>query len=105
MLLPMGRAHDGGNCRSLWSAQHREHASLFRTRPAVAPRAGFGLRLARAMLLTSGLLCLNGNPLAGGAGFGCSRLACVGGSRAEARLLGRGCRYILDIDRCKALLG
>jgi hypothetical protein len=40
VLLPMGRAHDGSNRRSLRSAQHREHASLFRARPAVAPRAG-----------------------------------------------------------------
>ena len=40
MLLPMGRAHDGSNRRSLWSAQHREHPSLFRARPAFASRAG-----------------------------------------------------------------
>src|ERR1700746_2463699 len=52
MLLPMGRAHDGSNRGSLRSGQHCEHASLFRARPAVAPRAGVGLRLARTLLLT-----------------------------------------------------
>src|SRR5229473_7458289 len=99
MLLPMGRAHDGGNCRSLWSAQHRKHASLFRTRSAVAPRASFGLRLARMMLFTSGRLGRNGNPLAGGESFGCRWFDfALGGSRVNARLLASGRRRILDVD-------
>src|SRR5262245_48819260 len=34
VLLPMGRTDNGGNRRSLWSAQHRQHASLFRARLA-----------------------------------------------------------------------
>src|SRR5258707_14619559 len=96
MLLPMGRAHDGGNRRSLWSAQHRKHASLFRTRPAVAPRASFGLRLARMMLFTSGRLGRNGNPLAGGESFGCRWFDFAGGGRADARLLGSGHHRIPD---------
>src|SRR5258708_12396493 len=57
------------------------------------------------MLLMSGLLCRNGNPLAGGAGFGCSRLACVSRSRADARLLGSGHHRIPDADRFEAGLG
>ena len=105
VLLPVGGTHDGSNRRPLRSAQHREHSILFRARPAIAERASFGLRLTRTMLLASGLLCRNGNPLAGGAGFGCSRFARVGGSRADARLLGSGCRFILDIDRFEAGLG
>src|SRR5262249_58071068 len=44
VLLPMGGTHDGSNRCSLPSAQHRQHASLFRTRPAFARAAGFGLR-------------------------------------------------------------
>src|SRR5229473_8515719 len=105
MLLPMGRAHDGGNRRSLWSAQHRKHASLFRTRPAVARRASFGLRLARMMLFTSGRLCRNGNPLAGGESFCCRWFDFAGGGRADARLLGSSRHVIVDIDRCEAGLG
>jgi len=99
MLLPMGRAHDGSNRRSLRSAQHREHASLFRPRPAVAPRAGFGLRLTQAMPLTSGLLRCNGTPFAGGDGFGRRRLDFApGGSWANACLLGSSHRHTLDAE-------
>src|SRR5262249_3644368 len=36
MLLPMGDADDGSNRCSLRPAQHGEHASLFRLRPAFA---------------------------------------------------------------------
>src|SRR5262249_44653418 len=36
VLLPMGRAHDGGNRRPLRPPQHGKHASLFRPRPAFA---------------------------------------------------------------------
>src|SRR5207245_7938534 len=85
VLLPMGRAHDGSNRRSLRSAQHREHASLLRARSAIAPQASFGLRLARVMLLASGLLCCNGTPLAGGSGFGC-RCFDFGGGAGRAFL-------------------
>src|SRR5262249_58425425 len=49
VLLPMGRAHNGGNRRSLRPAQHGEHASLFRPRPVLARGASLSLRLARAM--------------------------------------------------------
>src|SRR5262249_34381963 len=70
MLLPMGRTHDGRNRRSLRAAQHRQHASLFRTRPAFARGAGFGLRLARRLLLASLLPCRNRTPLAGGDDLG-----------------------------------
>src|SRR5438046_9067598 len=83
VLLPMGRAHDGSNRRSLRSAQHREHASLLRARSAIAPQASFGLRLARVMLLARGLLCCNGTPLAGGSGFG-RRCFDFGGAGAGA---------------------
>src|SRR5260370_34095432 len=86
MLLPMGRAHDGSNRRSLRSAQHREHSILFRARPAFADRARFGLRLTRTMLVMSLLLCANGRPLAWGAGVGGSRAACFVLRRAYARV-------------------
>src|SRR6516225_6392519 len=105
MLLPMGRANDGSNRRSLRSTQHREHASLFRARPAVAPRATFGLRLARMMLLTSGLLCCNRNLLAGGDSFGCRRFDFAGRGRVGPRLLESGRRLIFDFDRFEAGLG
>src|SRR5436309_7247804 len=88
VLLPMGRAHDGSNRRSLRSAQHREHASLLRARSAIVPQASFGLRLARVMLLASGLLCCNGTPLAGGSGFGCRCFDFAGGSRTSVSVLG-----------------
>src|SRR5262245_65220070 len=55
MLLPMGRADDGSNGRSLRPAQHGEHASLFRARPAFARGASFGPRLARLMPRANGL--------------------------------------------------
>ena len=100
----MGRAHDGGNRRSLRSAQHREHASLFRARPAMR-RASLGLRLARGMLLPSRLLRCNGNPLGGGDDLGCRCFDFVGGSRADACLLGSGLRLSVDVDRFEALLG
>jgi hypothetical protein len=74
VLLPMGRAHDGNNGWSLRSAEHREHASLLRARPAFALVGFFGLSLAKLMLLAGGLLGRNGNPLAGGKGFGCGDL-------------------------------
>src|SRR5258708_12737623 len=51
MLLPMGRAHDGSNRRSLRPPQHREHSILFRARPPFADPSRFGLRLPRTMLL------------------------------------------------------
>src|SRR6266851_2193043 len=105
VLLPMGRAHDGSNRRALLLFQHRKHAGLFRARPAVASQASFGLRLTRAMLFASGLLCCNGTPLAGGDGVGRRCLDFAGASRADARLLGNGRRLILDIDRFEAGLG
>jgi hypothetical protein len=95
MLLPMGRPHDGGNGRSLRSVQHREHASLLRARPAVVERASLSLRLTGAMPLASGLLWRNGNPLAGGDGFGCR-------CRDFAGFLGRGRRLVRSIDGCEA---
>src|SRR5207247_4333894 len=54
------------------------------------------------MLFTSGLLCCNGTPLAGGDGVGRRCLDFAGVSRADARLLGSGRRLILDIDRFEA---
>jgi hypothetical protein len=51
------------------------------------------------MLLPSGFLCRNGNPLAGGDDLGC------GWSGADACLLGSGRRHILDIDGFEAVLG
>src|SRR5260370_25080308 len=104
-LLPMGPAQDASNRRALRSAQHRKPASLFRTRSAVAPRASFGLRLARMMLFTSGRLGRNGNPLAGGESFGCRWFDFAGGGRADARLLASGRRRILDVDCFEAGLG
>ena len=65
MLLPMGRPHDGGDGRSFWSAQHPQHPSLLRARPAVGERVSLGLRLTGAMPLASGLLCREGDLLAG----------------------------------------
>jgi hypothetical protein len=105
VLLPMDRAHDGSNRRSLRSGQHRKHASLFRARPAFAPRASFGLRLDRAMLLASGFLCCSGNSLAGGDDFGYRRFDFAGGGRANACLLGSSHRHILDVDCFEAVLG
>jgi hypothetical protein len=81
--LPMGRAYDGGNRCSLRSAEHREHARLFRVRSAVARGAGFGLGLAQLMLRTSRLLGCNGVPPAGGDGLGCSGTDLVDGNRAK----------------------
>src|SRR5262249_37837655 len=63
VLLPMGRAHDGRNRRSLRPAQHGKHASLFRPWPAFARGAGFGLRLARPMPRANGRLRCNGSRL------------------------------------------
>src|SRR5260221_11377145 len=57
------------------------------------------------MLFTSGLLCCNGTPLAGGDGVGRRCLDFAGGSRADVRLLGSGRRLILDVDRFEAGLG
>jgi hypothetical protein len=71
---------------------------------AFARRGSLGLRPTGAMLLTSGLLCRNGNPIAGGSGFGCRCFDCAGRSRADARRLGSGRRFILDIDRFEAAL-
>src|SRR5262245_44657656 len=71
VLLPMGGTHNGGNRCSLPSAQHRQHASLFRTRPAFARGAGFGLRLARRLLVLSLLPRRNGALPAGGDDFDC----------------------------------
>src|SRR5262249_49732459 len=65
VLLPMGRAHDGGNRHPLRLAQHGEHASLFRPWPVFARGARFGLRLAGLMPRANGLLRCNRSPLAG----------------------------------------
>ena len=62
----MGRSHDSGDGRSFWSAQHRQHASLLRARPAVGKRASLSLCLTGAMLRASGRLCRKGDLLAGG---------------------------------------
>src|SRR5262249_54757125 len=106
MLLPMGDAHDGRNRRSLRPAQHAEHASLFRPWPAFARGAGFGLRLARRLLLLSLLPRRNGAPLTGGDDLGC-RCFDFGsfGSRANACLHGSANRIVLDPDRFEALPG
>src|SRR5258708_287983 len=56
------------------------------------------------MLLTSGLLCRDGNPLAGGSGFGCRRLDCASGGRADTCFPWSGRRLILHIDRFEAVL-
>src|SRR5947199_249604 len=72
VLLPMGDAHDGSNRRSLRSAKHREHASLFRSWPAFARGASFGLRLARPMPRVNGRLRCNGSPLARSDDFDCT---------------------------------
>src|SRR5258708_25206939 len=105
MVLPMGSAHDGGNRRPLWSAKDRKHASLFRTRPAVAPRASFGLRLARMMLFTSGRLGRNGNPLAGWESFGSRWFDFAGGGKEDARLLASVRRRLLPLARFGPDLG
>ena len=105
VLLPMGRAHDGRNRCSLRSAQHRQHASLFRARPAFMRRASLGLCLGRVMLLSGGLLPCNGNPLVGGDDLGCGCFSFVGGSRAAACLRGSGLRLAVDVNRFEALLG
>src|SRR5260370_5287816 len=57
------------------------------------------------MLLARGLLCRNGNSLAGGDGVGRRCLDFAGESRADACVLGSGRHVILDIDRCEAGLG
>src|SRR5262245_361451 len=71
MLLPMGDAHNGGNRRPLRSAQHGEHASLFRPWPAFARGASFALRLARPMPRPNGRLRCNRSSLARGDDFDC----------------------------------
>src|SRR5438034_8548962 len=104
VLLPIGRAHDGRNRRSLRPAQHGEHASLFRPWPAFARGASFTLRLARLMPRANERLPCNGSPLAGGDDFDC-RCFDFGpvGSRAYAWL--RTQRNILYPNRFEALLG
>jgi len=58
------------------------------------------------MLLASGLLCRNRNPVAGGDGFGGRGFEFAPSrSRANACLLGSGHRPIFDVDRFEALLG
>jgi hypothetical protein len=57
------------------------------------------------MLLPSRLLRHNGNPLAGGDDLGCGCFDFVGGSRADACLLGSGLRRAVAVDRCEPLLG
>ena len=58
------------------------------------------------MLLASGLLCRNRNPVAGGDGFGGRGFEFAPSrSRANACLLGSGHRLSFDGDRFKALLG
>jgi hypothetical protein len=57
------------------------------------------------MLLMRGLLCHDGNPLAGGAGLGRSCFDFAGGSRLDACPLGSGRCVVLDLDRFKAVLG
>jgi hypothetical protein len=57
------------------------------------------------MLLTSGLLCCNGNLLTGGDSFGCRRFDFAGRGRVGPRLLESGRRLIFDIDRFEAGLG
>src|SRR5215467_2797738 len=107
VLLPMGGTHDGSNRCSLPSAQHRQHASLFRTRPAFARGAGFGLRLARRLLVLSLLPPRRiGAPLAGGDDFDC-RCFDFGsfGSRPNACLHRSANRIVLDPDRFEALPG
>src|SRR5271157_4595524 len=102
MLLPMVRPHDGGNGRSFWSVQHREHASLLRARPAVMERASLSLRLTGAMPLASGLPRRNGNPLAGSDCSGGRSCDFASGSKAAVVLLGRGHRLVRSIDGCEA---
>src|SRR5262245_39892110 len=87
MLLPLGRAHNGGNRRSLRPAQHGEHASLFRPWPAFARGASFGLCPTPLMPRANGRLRCNGSPLAGGDNLDC-RCFDFGpvGSRANACL-------------------
>src|SRR5262249_21665915 len=104
VLLPMGRAHDGSNRRSLRPAQHGEHPSLFR--PAFARGASFSLRLARAMPRANGRLRCNGSPLARGDNLDC-RWCDFGpiGSRANACLCRSAHRNIRHPDRFEALLG
>src|SRR5271165_5977738 len=102
MLLPMGRPHDGGNGRSFWSVQHREHASLLRARPAVMERASLSLNLAGGMPLASGLPRRNGNPLAGGDCSGGRSRDFASGNKAAVVLLGRGHRLVRSIDGCEA---
>jgi hypothetical protein len=83
VLLPMGGADDGSNRRSLRSAQHGQHASLFRALPAFARGASFALRLAQLLLLTREPLCRSRNPLARGDGLGCRRFDLGGSSRTK----------------------
>src|SRR5262245_55038384 len=106
MLLPLGRAHNGGNRPSLRPAQHGEHASLFRPWPAFARGASFVLRLARLMPRANGRPRCNGSPLARGDDFDCRcfDFGQVGG-RTNACLRKRAHRSILDPDRFEALLG
>src|SRR5689334_3411244 len=68
-------------------------------------KARRSLCLARVMLLASGLLCRNGNALAGGGSFGCSGLDLAGGSRVGACRLASRHRRIPGIDRLKHGLG
>src|SRR5215831_8967192 len=104
VLLPMGRAHDGSNRRSLRPAQHGEHPSLFR--PAFARGASCSLRLARAMPRANGRLRCNGSPLARGDNLDC-RWCDFGpiGSRVNACLCRSAHRNIRHPDRFEALLG
>ena len=57
------------------------------------------------MRLASGLLCRNGNLLAGGDGFSCGFDFAPSRRRANACLLGSGYRLSFDVDRFEALLG
>jgi hypothetical protein len=106
VLLPMGHAHDGGNRRPLRSAEHGEHASLFRPWPVFARGASFGLHLAPLMPRANRRLRCNGSPLARGDDFDC-RCFDFGpvGSRANACLRRTAHCIILDPDRFEALLG
>jgi hypothetical protein len=104
VLLPMGRANDGRNRRSLWSAQHRQHASLFRARPAFARRASFGRRLARPMLLGGLLGRSNGSPLARSDGLGCRGFDLRHMSRTSACFRRSANRIVLDPDRSRPCL-
>src|SRR5437588_3079486 len=108
VLLPMGRAHDGSNRRSLRSAQHREHSILFRARPAPPLLVSCDSSFSPAPNLAGGLAWVGDvrGALAPRVGrLECSFLASAARTMSIVGLLDVGGCRILDTDGFQALLG